>query len=232
MIRKALATTALLAAACVAHAAPVLNEGFDDVTTLGGAGWSQVNNSTSGGSTGWFQGNDGVFGSATGASDSYIAANFLNAGLGGDISNWLITPMLDLSYRSVFTFSARSGGFYPDRLEVRLSTNGASGDVGTTTGSVGDFTTLLLSINPALAFGGFPSDDWATYTMQLNWLAPGTTGRLAFRYNVSDTFNNADYIGIDNVSVTVPEPSTIALVGVALFGFAWTMRRRVAPRSK
>jgi hypothetical protein len=219
-----------LVAACAAHAAPVLTEGFGDVTTLGGAGWSQINNSTAGGTTGWFQGNTGVFDSASGAADSYIAANFLNAGLGGDISNWLITPVLDLSYRSVLSFATRAGGFFPDRLEVRLSTNGASGNVGATSASVGDFSTLLLAINPALG-GGYPSDDWATYTMQLGFLAPGTTGRIAFRYNVTDTFSNGDYIGIDSVNVSVPEPSTIALVGIALFGFAWTLRKRTAASS-
>ena len=39
---------------------------------------------------------------------------------------------------------------FADRLELRLSTNGASTNVGTTTTSVGDFTTLLLTVNPLL----------------------------------------------------------------------------------
>ena len=37
---------------------------------------------------------------------------------------------------------------FPDRLQVRMSTNGASSNVGTTATDVGDFTALLLDINP------------------------------------------------------------------------------------
>jgi hypothetical protein len=221
-----------MAATWVAHAAPVLNEGFDNFATLAGSGWTATNNSTAGGTTSWFQGNDGVFGSASGASNSYIAANFLNAGFGGDISNWLITPTLDLSYFSILSFATRANGFYPDRLEVRLSTNGASGNVGATTGSVGDFSTLLAVINPTLADGGYPID-WTTFSLSLGSIAPGTTGRLAFRYFVSDTSINGDYIGIDNVSVSVsvPEPSTIALFVTSLLALAWVTRRRLLARA-
>ena len=77
----------LLAAGSVANAVPILSENFDDISTLAASGWLFVNNSTPGGSTSWFQGNDGVFASQAGAADSYIAANYLNAGAGGNISN-------------------------------------------------------------------------------------------------------------------------------------------------
>lgn len=81
----------LLIAAGPAQGASLLLEKFDDITTLTGTGWVQTNNSAPAGVTGWFQGNDGIFPSQAGAPDAYIAANFENAGAGGDISNWLIS---------------------------------------------------------------------------------------------------------------------------------------------
>jgi hypothetical protein len=148
----------------------------------------------------------------------------------------LITPTLDLSYQSILSFATRSvGGIegYPDRLEVRLSVNGASADVGATTTSVGDFSTLLAVINPTLADGGGYPIDWMTVSLSLGSIAPGTTGRLAFRYFVTDTSFNGDYIGIDNVSVSVsvPEPSMIALFVTALLALVWVTRRRLLVRA-
>ena len=226
MIRKVLLAATLLVATGIAHAGVVLSEGFDDISTLAGSGWAQKNESTPGGTVDWFQGNDGVFPAQSGLADSYIGASFSNTGFGGDISNWLITPTITLSDRMFLTFSTRSEGFVPDRLEVRLSTNGSSIDVGTTETSVGDFTTLLATINPALD-DSYPSADWATYTINLGGFADGSLARLAFRYYVTDTFTNGDYIGIDSVSVNVPEPSTFALFGLALALCVWTTRRRL-----
>ena len=135
----------LLAFSAIPSQAALLNEPFDDITTLPGSGWVEINNSTTGGTTGWFQGNTGVFASQAGATDSYIAANFNNAGFGGNISNWLLLPVLTLNNGDILSFYTRTetGPVPGDNLEVRLSTNGASTNVGATTSSVGDFTTLL-----------------------------------------------------------------------------------------
>jgi hypothetical protein len=217
-----------LAATCAANAAPILSEGFDNIATLGGSGWTQTNNSTPGGATGWFQGNPGVFGSASGAADSYIAANFLNAGAGGDISNWLISPTLSIGNSTQLTFFTRSNGSdFQDQLEVRFSANGASGNVGGTTASVGDFTTLLLAINPLLN-ASYPSAGWASYTVILPSVV---SGRFAFRYLAANTDLNGDYIGIDSVTVAVPEPSTLALFGLSLLALVGITRRRLQTRS-
>src|SRR5262245_3693753 len=124
------------------HAGVILNEGFDNISTLAGNGWAMINNSAPAGTTGWFQGNAAIFGSQAGAPDAYIAANFNSAALGGNISNWLITPVIPLQYNLQFVFYTRTetGSPFPDRLELRLSTNGASTNVGASDSSVGDFT--------------------------------------------------------------------------------------------
>ena len=122
----------LFAAQGFAMADTVLTEGFDDVSALAGAGWALINQSAPPGATGWFQGNQGVFTSQSGAADSYIAANFLNAGDGGNISNWLLTPEVSLRDGDSIDFYTRSAAAFADRLELRLSTNGGSTDVGVT----------------------------------------------------------------------------------------------------
>jgi len=203
---------------CIESAqAGLLNEGFDTVVP---AGWVATNNSDPIGSEGWFQGNAGVFSAQAGPANSYAAANFNSADIGGNISNWLLTPTVVLGNGEVFSFYTRTerGLPFPDRLEVRLSTNGASTDVGATDSSVGDFTTLLLTINPTLAVGGYP-EDWTQFSITLSGLGAGATGRFAFRYFVDDTDANADYIGIDTVQL-VSEPSTLAsmLLACSLLG--------------
>jgi hypothetical protein len=225
----ALAGGVLLAGTVNVSAATLLLENFDDIGTLGAAGWSLQNNSSPLGSTGWFQGNAGVFPSQAGAPDAYIAANFENAAFGGTISNWLLTPELALSNGDTLSFYTRTvGSPFPDRLEVRLSTAGSSTNVGGNATSVGDFTTLLLTINPSLAVGGYP-DAWTQFTLTLAGLGGPTSGRLAFRYFVDDTEVDGDYIGIDTVrydtAAPVPEPMTLGLVGLGLVGLAARRRR-------
>ncbi len=204
------------------HAGPILSERFDNIGTLAGSGWVMVNNSAPAGTTGWFQGNPGVFSAHSGAPDSYIAANFLNADTGGDISNWLLTPELTfLNGVTVLGFWARTEleGF-GDRLEVRLSTSGASIDVGSTPISVGDFGAgISISLK----------ESWTHNAVTVTNAGLPVNGRLAFRYVVTDTSVNGDYIGIDDVTFgvpePVPEPATMVLLGTGLVGLVARRRR-------
>ena len=211
-----------------ARAATLLSENFDTFP----ASWTVVNNSAPVGTTDWFQGNAGVVQSHQGAPDSYAAANFNNAGFGGNVSDWLITPVVPLSNGEVLAFYTRTeigGAAFGDGLQVRLSSSGASIDVGITDSSVGDFSTVLLDINPTQ----YP-EAWTLYSLTLSGLAPGSTpGRLAFRYLVNDTSVSGDYIGLDTFSLSdsvaqTPLPAALPLFAAALGVLGLVGRRKAA----
>lgn len=127
----------------------------------------------------------------------------------GDISCWLITPARTFNNGDVVTFYSRTVDVptYADRMQVRLSVNGTSTNVGTTASSVGDFSTLLLDINPTLTLtgtGSYPSV-WTKYTLIVSGLPMAMTGRMAFRYYVTNggpTGTASDNIGIDDFTYT------------------------------
>ncbi|WP_374442808.1 choice-of-anchor J domain-containing protein [Epilithonimonas sp.] len=192
--------------------AQAFTENFDNVATLTASGWYQQNNSsTIGTNPNWIQGvptPTGPFDSYNGAANSYICANYNSTTGNNTISNWLVAPNRTLRNGDVFTFYTRrptpAPTEYPDRLEVRMSTNGASVNVGTGPTGLGDFTTLLLSVNPNLTTGVYPQV-WTQFTITISGLPAPTSGRIAFRYFVTSggpTGTNSDYIGIDNVVYT------------------------------
>lgn len=206
----------LLIVSIGARAAPLsLFESFDNVAA---SGWTIVNASNPVGATSWFQGNAGVFNAQSGAPGSYAAANFLNTGpLGGTISTWLISPEIQFASQVLSFFTrteADPGGLFGDGLRVLVSLNGAST-------ALGDFTELT-SINAANAGGAYP-DDWTNFVA---FLGAAGSGRIAFEYTVGANAL-ANYIGLDTIAVfVVPEPGTLALVGLSLALAGALARRR------
>lgn len=189
-----------------------LTQSFDVVPA---PGWTTQNNSVPVGTTSWFQG------TATSpfppqAGTGYIGANF-NATTGANtISLWLISPHVNLVNGAQFKFWTRTvtANPFPDRLQVRMSTAGASTNVGTGPTGIGDFTNLLIDINPTYNTGGGPPpanypEVWTEVTLTVSGVSAGATGRFAFRYFVEDggpAGDNSNYIGIDTVSYTTAAP--------------------------
>ncbi|MHB8808420.1 MAG: InlB B-repeat-containing protein [Desulfobulbaceae bacterium] len=197
-----------------ARAAVLLVQGFDDVENLLVDGWYQVNNSVPLGFTEWFQGVEAMFPAQAGTlPNSYAAANYDNTGVDpdftGTISNWLISPELDFAATGQISFWTRTvdAPAFPDRLQVRLSTNGASTNVGTTATDWGDFATVLVDINPDLVLDAYPvgyPTGWTRYVISSASLPASGSGRIAFRYFVTNgggLGTNSDYIGIDTFEV-------------------------------
>ncbi len=199
-----------------------LTETFDAVTNVTGsaaaspiAGWTAKNNSTPIGTTGWFgiSSTDPDLPAYNGA--GCIAANYNNVDGANTISNWLISPQLNLQNAAVIKFWTRTSTpgttEYPDNLQVRLSTAGASLDVGTTNTSVGVFTTQLLEINSGLSTGIYPQT-WTEYTLTLSGITGIVAGRIAFRYYVTNggpSGSNSDVIAIDQFNYAQATPVTL-----------------------
>jgi hypothetical protein len=200
---------AVISAVAPRVAAQYFSENFDNVGALWGNGWAQVNNSIPPGAVpNWFQGDPGIFTAYDGADTAYVGASYASVSGANTISNWLFTPTRTFANGEKITFWTRTvaNPNYPDRMQVRMSLNGASVNVGTTSGSVGDFTTLLLAINPNLSTTGYPNA-WTEYTIIISGLAAPTSGRVAFRYFVGNGGPggaNSEYIGMDNFSYFLP----------------------------
>ncbi len=178
----------------------LIDEGFDDITTLTDYTVLNVSDTPN---TDIFQGNDGVFESFDGASTSYLGMNF-NATGGSTIDLYFITPELNLSNGDQLTFYTRTGAAsaFPDRLEVRLDPDGSGTEP--TSSSNGSYTDVLLEINPSLAVGGYP-EDWEQQVITISGLPDGgVITKVAFRYWVTDggpAGSNSNYIGIDRLTV-------------------------------
>lgn len=180
-------------------------EGFE-ATNLP-AGWDTINKSgpTLGASPAWFS--SALFTSPPAALEGsdFFAANYEAVGGSDDISSWLFSPTRLLKNGDKITFYSRTlvtTVQYPDRMEIRLSTNGTSTNVGTNQASVGDYSITLGVINPSLTTSGYPTT-WTKYAYTLSGLpGAGVNGRIGFRYFVTNggpSGSNSDAIGLDSV---------------------------------
>lgn len=182
--------------------------------------WTCVNESAPLGTISqWFAGNPIAFPANTGT--GYAATNY-QAGSGtSNISSWMMSDNLTFNNGDKICFYSRTvdSPFFPDRLHLKLSTNGASLNTA-------DFSTTLVTINSGLTTTGYPSA-WTLYAVSLTGLSGPTSGRFAFHYDVPNGGpfgNNSDYIGVDDVCYeAVPEPATMAVLGL---GAIAAIRRR------
>lgn len=195
----ALGTSSALAGS---YFAEEFNTGFI-TATLPPSGWV-VNNLSDPPGLSWFQGNTAVFGAGSGlTSNSYVASNFNAVDTIGVISNWLITPPITAPAGARVSFLTRTniGSIFPDRLELRYAATNTT-NVGATSSDVGDFGSLLVSVNPTLTVGGYP-ETWTSFQANLPTAMAG--GRLAFRYFVDDggsAGEQSSFIGVDFLNVT------------------------------
>jgi Secretion system C-terminal sorting domain len=140
------------------------------------------------------------------------------ATIGATISNWLISPSINVQDGNVISFYTRCGTASSltsapkaDRLELRMSTQGASSNdpqLGPT--DFGDYTLVLTTVNPNQTLTGYPTT-WTRYSYTVTGLSSPTECKFAFRYNVINGGINgqrSDIIGIDTFSVDTDNLST------------------------
>lgn len=137
---------------------------------------------------------------------------------GTTLSNWLLTPSVTVENGNVVSFYTRNGtpssltnAAKADRLELRMSTNGAFStepSLGNT--DVGDYTNVLVQVNPTQTLSGYPTT-WTRYSYTITGFSGPTECKFAFRYFVANGGVNAtrsDIIGIDSFSVDTTDLAT------------------------
>lgn len=209
MFKTTLSALVLMGAAASAQADVLLQENFNNVGTLGAAGWVFNNASSPVGSNSWFQGNEAAYAAQSGPANSYISASWGSAAPGGTLNNWLITPEFSTAKNVAISLWVRGAGEagFSDHVSFGLSKGGSA---------INDFV-----LQPSFETAG----DWTKYTFNIGALGAGTVGRFAINYNgLADNSNN---IGIDTLSIAaVPEPSSFLMLGAGLFAIGALRRRQ------
>jgi hypothetical protein len=199
----------------------LLQENFD---ALGSpialpTGWTMLNLSSPIGTSTWFRGTSTTFPSYSGPADGYIAVNY-NSGAGTSyLSNWLMTPPVNVQNGDEISFYTRiPAAAYPDRLELRMSTLGASSTAPTGTTGLGSYTTLCTTVNPSLNNTDYPIT-WTKITYVVAGLTGEVSCRFALRYHVSSggpSGANSNYVGVDSFQIKRPVMNDLSLDAITL----------------
>lgn len=209
-MKKFFALTLILFSVLSLNAQVLLYEGFenfDSLITTGG--WFRQNNSAPLGTHQWENGSIyHAFNAYSGTANSYAEADVLctdSIGI-GNISAWLLTPALSLQNGDSIEFytTSTNSNVYADRLECRLSTMGASDNVGTLVTNVGDFSTLIVSVNPLLDNTAYPVLTWTKFSGVVSGLSGATSCKVGFRYWVTNSGGaggNGSSILLDDVKI-------------------------------
>lgn len=229
-------------------------EEFDTASAALSRGWKFINVSEPKGSNVWQQGGDVLpwfkaF-SSHGTYVGFIGADYTSTSAGqGVISNWVVSPVITLQNGDKISFYTRSWALFPgydtslntnidmyktsqpdtldwaNRLQLRVSTNGESLNVGKGA-DIGDFGTTLVDINPnyyewhavpgtydnglgwndpayqkftftrEMVAEAYPGGAWTKFEGTVSGLNKPVKGRFAFRYYVVDGGNNGRGSGV------------------------------------
>ena len=206
---------------------PSFTEEFDTLSNAISKGWVISNNTKPIGTISWVQGfyflslhheYDGKLGATNtpyiggfggvgaSASGSDFVMTTADCGHGkANCSNWLISPAVLMKNGDLISFYTRTvanPAVAADRLQVRVNTVNSSAEVGKDSSSIGNFTELLLDINPNYLLenaGSYPGI-WTKHTVAVTGLPSARKSRIAFRYYVQDggpAGTNSVAVGID-----------------------------------
>jgi hypothetical protein len=203
-------------------------EEFDSVANTVARGWVISNNSKPLGTVSWinsfyyFNLQHGLTGGKTGGPVNYANIGGINANpaiSGSDFimttsecgagvaycSNWLISPAVTMKNGDIIKFFTRTydnPAIGADRLQLRLNSVDATAKVGVDTNSVGNFTNVLLDINPTYLLqgaGSYPGE-WTEVQAVITGMPTPKKARVAFRYfvpNGGPQGSNGLGVGID-----------------------------------